>query len=105
MRRRLRLRDLPRLCRRGMAREDRWPFADGRGHARLRLRRAAEFAAFLPDQGDRRARRARSADPGAAGLASTLMVRSRRKSASRTMATKQTPSFETPCFAWLLSDC
>ena len=28
--------------------------ADGRGHARLRLRRAAELAAVVPDQGDRR---------------------------------------------------
>ena len=37
MRRRLRLRDLPRLCRRGLAREGRRAVADGRGHARFRL--------------------------------------------------------------------
>src|SRR5690242_12536641 len=58
MRRRLRLRDLPCLCRRSLAREGRSALADGRGHARLRLRRAAEFAAVLPDQGQRRNRRA-----------------------------------------------
>ena len=34
------------------------PVADGGGHARLRLRREAELAAVLPDQGHGRARRA-----------------------------------------------
>src|SRR5215208_4896813 len=68
MRRGLRLRDLPRLCRRGLAREGRLADADGRGHAGFRLRRAAEFAAVVPDQGFRRPRRPRGLDAGTAGL-------------------------------------
>ena len=44
------------------------PIADGRGHAGFRLRRAAEFAAVVPDQGQRRTRRSRGVDAGAAGL-------------------------------------
>src|SRR5688500_1407078 len=52
-----------------MAREGRRALADGRGHARFRLRRAAEFAAVVPDQGDGRARRAEGHDAGPAGLA------------------------------------
>src|ERR1700746_2592566 len=68
MRRGLCLRDLPCLCRRGRAREARWALADGRGHARFRLRRAAELAALLPDQGDGRARRAHRDGAGTAGL-------------------------------------
>src|SRR5262249_7886086 len=47
-------------------------FAHGRGHARLRFRRTAKFAAVVPDQGDRGARRPRGADAGAAGLGGSL---------------------------------
>ena len=54
MRRRLRLRDLPRLCRAGMDGNRRQAVADGGGHARFRLRGAAEFAPVLPDQGHAR---------------------------------------------------
>src|SRR5450631_906920 len=68
MRRRLRLRHLPCLCRRSLAREGRLALADGGGHAGFRLRRAAEFAAVVPDQGQRRTRRAGGLDPGAASL-------------------------------------
>ena len=57
MRRGLLLRDLPRLCRRGLAREDRRALGDGGGHARLRLRRAPLEPPQLPDQGHRRPRR------------------------------------------------
>src|SRR5580700_2819468 len=68
MRRRLRLRHLPCLCRRGLAREGRRALADGRGHARFRLRRTAELATVVPDQGERRAQRARGRNAGATGL-------------------------------------
>ena len=52
MRRRLRLRNVPRLRRRCLAREDRQAGRDGRGYARLRLRRARGEPPELPDQGD-----------------------------------------------------
>ena len=51
VRRRLHLRDLPRLCRRGLDRDRRRAVDDGRGHARLRLRGEADEPAELPDQG------------------------------------------------------
>src|SRR5262245_10854478 len=57
MRRFLHLRDLPHLCRRGLARKDRRALARGRRAARQRLRRAAEFSAVVPDQDERRTRR------------------------------------------------
>src|SRR6266568_2323336 len=47
-------------------------FADGGGHARLRLRRAAGLALVVPDQGDGRARRPGGAHARAAGLVRTL---------------------------------
>ena len=68
MRRRLRLRDLPCLCRPTMDRDSRQALADGRGHARLRLRGAPDFAPVLPDQGDAGARRPVVTTPGQAGL-------------------------------------
>src|SRR5690606_6869493 len=43
----------------------------GRGHARLRLRRPAEFATFMPDQGARRTRR-----PGGQGARAAGLIRS-----------------------------
>src|SRR6188768_440828 len=71
MRRRLRLRHLSRLYRRRLGREGRQTDADGRGYARLRLRRAAEFAIVLPDQGKRRTRRPRGYGTGTAGLSTS----------------------------------
>src|SRR5439155_20242583 len=47
--------------------------ADGRGHAGFRLRRAAEFAAVVPDQGERRPRRSHRHDAGTAGLSSYFL--------------------------------
>src|SRR4029077_5871325 len=67
----LRLRHLPRACRRSLARGGGRALADGGGHARLRLRRAAELAALLPDQGDGRTRRPDRAHARAAGVSST----------------------------------
>src|SRR5258708_20620403 len=46
---------------------------DGRGHAGLRLRRAAEFAAVMPDQGQRPAPRSRGDDARTAGLSSRAL--------------------------------
>src|SRR4051812_19929276 len=71
MRRSLRLRHLSRLRRRSLGRKGRQADADGRGHARLRLRCAADVAAVVPDQGERRTRRPRGLDAGKAGLSST----------------------------------
>src|SRR5262245_22639685 len=51
-----------------MARDRRRSVADGGGHAGFRLRRAAELAAVLPDQGDGCARRAHRDGAGTAGL-------------------------------------
>src|SRR6516162_526042 len=68
MRRRLRLCHLPRACRCSMARDSGRAFADGGGHARFRLRRAAGLALVLPDQGDGGARRPGGAHARAAGL-------------------------------------
>src|SRR6202035_4476157 len=68
MRRRLRLRDVPCLCRAGVDGNRRQTVADGGGHARLRLRGAGEFATFLSDQGHARAGWARRDDPGQTGL-------------------------------------
>ena len=78
MRRRLRLRDLPRLCRRGMdgadvgepepMEEDMLDFA---------YERAAELAAVLPDQGARRARRPGRDRPGAPGLTASRVREAR----------------------------
>src|SRR5271170_4192850 len=62
MRRRLRLLDMPRLYRRGLAREGRRAVADGRGYARFRLRGQTEFAVIVPNQGARRPRRAQDDD-------------------------------------------
>src|SRR5215468_9396485 len=74
MRRRLRLRHLPRACRCSMARDGGRAFADGGGHARLRLRRAAGLALVLPDQGDGGARRPSGAYARAASLVISLLV-------------------------------
>src|SRR6185437_4362725 len=61
--------DLSRLCRRKLAREGRQAFADGRGHARLCLWRAAQLPAVVSDQGHRGPRWPRGADARASGLA------------------------------------
>src|SRR5271170_1011169 len=53
MRRRVRLRDLPRLYRPGVDRSDGQGVADGGGHARFRLRGTPQLEALLPDQGQR----------------------------------------------------
>ncbi|VTZ25683.1 hypothetical protein MPC1_250003 [Methylocella tundrae] len=68
MRRRLRLRDLPRLCRRGVGFADWQGLGPGRGHAGLCLWGAAEFEALLPDQGDAGTRRPEGYDAGPARL-------------------------------------
>src|SRR5581483_5865977 len=73
-----------------LAREGRRPVADGRGHARLRLRRAAELAPLLPDQGRRYARRADGAHPGAAGVSRRIV--SRRYSRSLILSSRDTAS-------------
>jgi hypothetical protein len=57
VRRRLRLRHLPRLCRRGLEGGDRRARADGGGHARFRRRCAPDLAAVLPDPRQARTRR------------------------------------------------
>ena len=58
LRRRLRLRHLPRLCRCGLDRQGRQAQRDGGGHAGLRLRRPRRKPSLVPDQGLGRARRA-----------------------------------------------
>src|SRR5216684_2037541 len=68
MRRRLCVLDLSRLRRGGMEGEDRRALADGGGHARFRLRREAELAPLLPDQGERGPRRPGGEDAGAASV-------------------------------------
>src|SRR5262245_5180663 len=67
MRRLVHLRDLHGLCGRRLDRARGGALARGGRPARLRLRRQAELAALLPDQGDRRARRPGGAHPGLSG--------------------------------------